>query len=151
MHPQQQYASQQQQQSAHFTQGPPPNMLHHQSGAQMHDGNNFSMNQPPPNHQLWNNGAPPTQMNIGIQQQQPQTPAPNGSGNQQSLAITITAQIEAINMQQNTLREQIRQSESNLTAQHTVNVIAIHIFTVLYTYMHRICLQNDLIFCLKIS
>lgn len=32
-----------------------------------------------------------------------------------------TTQIEAINVQQNTLREQIRQSEQNLQAQHSVS------------------------------
>ncbi|XP_073842021.1 SR-related CTD associated factor 6 [Musca autumnalis] len=133
----QQYQSQQQQ-SSHFTQGPPPppNMLH---GGQMMDGNNFAMNQPPPSHQLWNSAPPSSgQMNVGMptqqQQQQQQTaqqhqrqqsqPSTGGNvgGNQQSLAMTITAQIEAINMQQNTLREQIRQSEANLTAQHTAMV-----------------------------
>ncbi|XP_075160073.1 SR-related CTD associated factor 6 [Haematobia irritans] len=113
---------QQQQQSGHFTQGPPPNVLHHQGGGQMHDGNNFSMNQPPPNHQLWNSGPPSVQHNVAMPQQQ-QPPATNGGNQQQtSLAMTITAQIEAINMQQNALREQIRQSESNLTAQHTALV-----------------------------
>ncbi|XP_061389593.1 calcium homeostasis endoplasmic reticulum protein [Musca vetustissima] len=147
MHPQQQMQQyqNQQQQSAHFTQGPPPNMLHHQGGGQMMDGNNFAMNQPPPSHQLWNS-APPSSgpMNVGMppqqhpqqqQQQQQQQSAQqhqrqqsqppntgNIGGNQQSLAMTITAQIEAINMQQNTLREQIRQSEANLTAQHTALV-----------------------------
>lgn len=34
-----------------------------------------------------------------------------------------TTQIEAINVQQNTLREQIRQSEQNLQAQHAVSFV----------------------------
>lgn len=33
----------------------------------------------------------------------------------------LSSQIEAMKMQQHTLREQISQSERNLTAQHTVN------------------------------
>lgn len=34
---------------------------------------------------------------------------------------SLTSQIDAIKMQQHTLRDQIQQSERNLTAQHTVN------------------------------
>ncbi|KAI8123535.1 hypothetical protein FF38_07761 [Lucilia cuprina] len=104
----------------HFTQGPPPNMLHHPAAGQMqqpppigqNDSNNsFSLNQPPPNLQLWNTNA------SALSNASSQSPAANG--NTQSVAINYTAQIEALNMQQNTLREQIRQSEANLTAQHT--------------------------------
>lgn len=82
--------------SHHFTQGPPNQMHITQTpglAQNSHEGNNFSMNlqQPPPS-----------------------------SSNSASIAINITGQIEAINMQQNTLREQIHQSESNLSAQHSV-------------------------------
>lgn len=49
--------------------------------------------------QLWNNG-PTTSMH----------------------ANTINSQIEKINIQQNLLRDQIRQSEHNLSAQHEVNI-----------------------------
>lgn len=49
----------------------------------------------------------------------------NGSGSLQNAAAVnnnITSQIEAINAQQLTLQEQIRQSEQNLSAQHNVNI-----------------------------
>lgn len=46
---------------------------------------------------------------------------PNQTPNNTTIALNITAQIEAINMQQNALREQIHQSEANLSAQHSVN------------------------------
>lgn len=51
----------------------------------------------------------------------------NGSGSMPSAAVgvnvnsSIASQIEAINAQQMTLQEQIRQSEQNLSAQHNVN------------------------------
>uniref|UniRef100_A0A1B0B7T4 SURP motif domain-containing protein n=1 Tax=Glossina palpalis gambiensis TaxID=67801 RepID=A0A1B0B7T4_9MUSC len=102
----------QQQPPPHFTQGPPPNMMHHSDNqlSNNHDTNPFAMNQPPPNHQMWNSNI--SQSNAVVV-----PAAPTNTNN--SLAINITAQIEAINVQQNSLREQIRQSESNLTAQHT--------------------------------
>lgn len=98
-------------------------MLHQSSNVpqmtsnNQHDATNnlFNINQPPPNHQLWNTSAQPLN-NMSTQH----SSASNGN-NSQSLALNFTAQIEALNMQQNTLREQIHQSESNLTAQHTVN------------------------------
>lgn len=52
---------------------------------------------------MWNNG-----------------PVNHGSGNANT--NTIAAQLESLNMQQITLREQIVQSEQNLTAQHGVNI-----------------------------
>lgn len=60
--------------------------------------------------QIWSN-PPPPQPNVQQQQQQQQQAVINSQ---------ITAQIEAINTQQNALREQIRQSELNLQAQHGV-------------------------------
>lgn len=52
--------------------------------------------------------------------------AGNGSGAQHPTPAgvnnTLTSQIEAINAQQMTLQEQIRQSEQNLSAQHNVNM-----------------------------
>lgn len=51
----------------------------------------------------------------------------NGSGSMPNAAVSgvvnnsITSQIEAINAQQLTLQEQIRQSEQNLSAQHNVS------------------------------
>lgn len=49
----------------------------------------------------------------------------NGSGSLQNAVVVnnnITSQIEAINAQQLTLQEQIRQSEQNLSAQQNVNI-----------------------------
>lgn len=107
-------------QTSHFTQGPPPNMMLHGGGqiapGSQHDSNNsFNMTQPPPNHQMWNQNA--TSLSTSSN---PITSQSSTNGGSQSVPINYTAQIEALNMQQNTLREQIRQSESNLTAQHTV-------------------------------
>lgn len=53
------------------------------------------------------------------------TGAGNGSGslpNAAAVNSNIASQIEAINAQQITLQEQIRQSELNLTAQHNVKL-----------------------------
>ncbi|XP_017494869.1 PREDICTED: calcium homeostasis endoplasmic reticulum protein-like [Rhagoletis zephyria] len=80
----------------HYTQGPPSQMHMQQTQGMPQnsiDGSNFNINmqQPPPS-----------------------------SGNSANVALNLTGQIEAINMQQNTLRDQIRQSESNLSAQHSV-------------------------------
>lgn len=46
-------------------------------------------------------------------------PATNSQPNQQP-SLAVSAQIDAILMQQNTLKDQIRQSEQNLQAQHSV-------------------------------
>ncbi|XP_065359706.1 calcium homeostasis endoplasmic reticulum protein [Calliphora vicina] len=107
-------------QTPHFTQGPPPNMMHHTSGqmppiSQNDANNSFTLSQPPPNLQLWNTNA----SSLSTTTNNTLTSQSSSNGNSQSVANNYTAQIEALNMQQNTLREQIRQSESNLTAQHT--------------------------------
>lgn len=55
----------------------------------------------------------------------------NGSGslpNAAGVNSSIASQIEAINAQQMTLQEQIRQSEQNLSAQHNVRNVFIFIF-----------------------
>lgn len=56
-------------------------------------------------NQMWNNG-----------------PANHSTGNANTNTSSI-AQLEALNLQQITLREQIVQSEQNLTAQHGVNIL----------------------------
>lgn len=56
---------------------------------------------------IWHNNSP----NMGIANVLPPTVQQNPN----------TAQIEALNVQQNKLREQIRQSELNLQAQHSVS------------------------------
>lgn len=58
----------------------------------------------------------------------PQQPVFNSGVQNGGAAVTpsdisnLTSQIETIKIQQHTLREQIQQSERNLTAQHTVNI-----------------------------
>lgn len=96
-------------------------MMHHTTGqmppiSQNDANNSFTLSQPPPNLQLWNTN--PSSLSTTTNNTLPSQSSSNG--NSQSVANNYTAQIEALNMQQNTLREQIRQSESNLTAQHTV-------------------------------
>lgn len=57
--------------------------------------------------------------------------AGNGSAalpNAASVNSNLTSQIEAINAQQITLQEQIRQSEQNLNAQHNVNICRLNVF-----------------------
>lgn len=71
---------------------------------------NQNTNQMP---QIWAN-PPPSQVAPQQQQQQQQAPP------QPVISAQIAAQIEAISGQQIALREQIRQSELNLTAQHGV-------------------------------
>jgi len=81
---------------------------------------------PPPNQQP---PHPPETAQDNMQQQTQHSWPPNsGNGgppnNQQAngnpMAMNLTSQLEAIKMQQKSLREQIQQSEANLSAQHTV-------------------------------
>lgn len=81
---------------------------------QQQQNQNQNNNQMPP--QIWSNPPPPPQQAAPQQQQQQQQPIPQ----QPVITPQIAAQIEAVNTQQNVLREQIRQSELNLTAQHGV-------------------------------
>lgn len=81
-------------------------------------GNNLNIN----SHQMqqqqvphsWNTGPAPS----------PSGPVSTASsqilGTNQNLPNQLNGQIDAINMQQSTLREQIIQSEQNLSAQHGV-------------------------------
>ena len=99
----------------HFNQGPPPNMSsmmsHHpppQQQQQQHQSNPhdaYNSNQGSSMHPMWGGPA-----------------SGNNGSNGNALTHNLTSQIEALNIQQNTLREQIHQSEANLTAQHTVNI-----------------------------
>lgn len=97
-------------------------------GSQHDSNSSFNMTQPPPNHQMWNANASSLSTSSN-----PITSQSSSNGGSQSVAINYTAQIEALNMQQNTLREQIRQSESNLTAQHTVIFLNLNLF---YSYKY---------------
>ena len=66
-------------------------------------------------------GIPPSAMSpfppSGLAQVWTSTPPPTAPPN------AVNAQIEALNIQQNSLRDQIRQSEQNLQAQHGVNIV----------------------------
>ncbi|XP_055840816.1 calcium homeostasis endoplasmic reticulum protein isoform X2 [Episyrphus balteatus] len=102
-----------------------------------HDNQNMSLTGQQQHHNFHDNHNMPPVVN---QQQMPGSggggnsykpqgnPAPlwgnghgGGGGNpaNNANAISITAQIEAINLQQNNLRKQIHQSEQNLSAQHS--------------------------------
>ncbi|XP_067644151.1 calcium homeostasis endoplasmic reticulum protein isoform X2 [Eurosta solidaginis] len=122
---------------------PPPRVLKQQS---MHQQNQ-AIHQPPPHHMTQHHQtqpasspavphhyaqAPPNQLHVpqaqGLTQNTHdansfnmnlQQPPPSTANNSTNVAINFTGQIEAINIQQNTLREQIHQSESNLSAQHS--------------------------------
>ncbi|XP_062130101.1 LOW QUALITY PROTEIN: calcium homeostasis endoplasmic reticulum protein [Drosophila sulfurigaster albostrigata] len=111
-----------------------------QQGAGMPSGPLY-MQQPPPNHvhyapqqqqQQQQQQQPQQQSSDGAMQQSqhlwpPNTNATNPSNpqvtaaaaNGTALTLNLTTQLEAIKMQQNTLREQIKQSDANLSAQHT--------------------------------
>ncbi|XP_017059048.1 calcium homeostasis endoplasmic reticulum protein isoform X2 [Drosophila ficusphila] len=101
-------------QPGHYMQHPPPMQQSQPPG-----------HYPPPNQQPQH---PPENAQDGMQQQQPHSWPPNsGNGgppnNQQAngnaIAMNLSPQLDAIKMQQKTLREQIKQSEANLSAQHT--------------------------------
>ncbi len=91
-----------------------------------------SHSQPQANpQQTQSQSNPPSLMSLNNNQQQgspaiPANPQIWSIGNQSTAAQTngnlaaYTAQIEALNVQQNTLRSQIQQSEQNLSAQHGV-------------------------------
>ncbi|KPU78091.1 uncharacterized protein Dana_GF24403, isoform C [Drosophila ananassae] len=92
----------------------------------------MQQNQPPahyapPNQQQQH---PPDNAQDNMQQQQQQSqymwppnagqgPPNNQQGNGNSITMNLSSQLDAVNMQQKTLREQIKQSEANLSAQHT--------------------------------
>ncbi|XP_037722840.1 calcium homeostasis endoplasmic reticulum protein isoform X3 [Drosophila subpulchrella] len=101
-------------QSGHYMQQPPPMQQSQPPG-----------HYAPPNQQPQH---PPENAQDSMQQQsQHQWPLNAGNGgppniqqpNGNAMAMNLTSQLDAIKMQQKTLREQIKQSESNLSAQHT--------------------------------
>ncbi|XP_017080873.1 calcium homeostasis endoplasmic reticulum protein [Drosophila eugracilis] len=101
-------------QPSHYMQHPPPMQPSQQPGLY-----------PPPNQQSQH---PPENPQDNMQQQsQHQWPPNSGNGgppiNQQAngsaMTMNLTSQLDVIKMQQKTLREQIKQSEANLSAQHT--------------------------------
>ncbi|XP_030385310.1 calcium homeostasis endoplasmic reticulum protein [Scaptodrosophila lebanonensis] len=104
---QQQQSPMQQQPPSHYTQATQQPQQQQQS-PNVHENTQYNMQTPQqqqaPQH-LWpTNSGPPLS-----------TQASNGT----ALAMNLSAQVEAISMQQTTLREQIKQSEANLSAQHT--------------------------------
>nr|XP_036671799.1 calcium homeostasis endoplasmic reticulum protein isoform X1 [Drosophila suzukii] len=101
-------------QSGHYMQQPPPMQQSQPPG-----------HYAPPNQQPQH---PPENAQDNMQQQsQHQWPPNSGNGgppniqqaNGNAMAMNLTSQLDTIKMQQKTLREQIKQSESNLSAQHT--------------------------------
>ncbi|XP_034656607.1 calcium homeostasis endoplasmic reticulum protein [Drosophila subobscura] len=106
----------------HFLQHPPP-MQQAQPPSHYAPPNNQQQH-PPAQNNLHDNAQDKMQ-----QQQSPHLWPPNNGGsgappnnqpaNGPPLTLTLTNQLDAIKMQQNTLREQIKQSEANLSAQHT--------------------------------
>nr|XP_017092387.1 calcium homeostasis endoplasmic reticulum protein isoform X1 [Drosophila bipectinata] len=94
----------------------PPHMQQHQPPAHY----------APPNQQQQH---PPENAQDNMQQQQQppymwppnagQGPPNNPQGNGNPITLNLSSQLDAVNMQQKTLREQIKQSEANLSAQHT--------------------------------
>ncbi|XP_017860861.1 PREDICTED: calcium homeostasis endoplasmic reticulum protein isoform X4 [Drosophila arizonae] len=95
------YAPQQQQQQQQ-PQQPMPSI--------MHDNVQDSMQQQKAQH-LWPSNA-------GVAAGAGSVPTPQ-SANGTALALNLASQLDGIKMQQNTLREQIKQSDANLSAQHT--------------------------------
>ncbi|EDW94757.1 calcium homeostasis endoplasmic reticulum protein isoform X1 [Drosophila yakuba] len=98
--------------TSHYMQHPPPMQQSQPPGLY-----------PPPNQQPQH---PPENAQDNMQTQPQHSWPPNSSGppnNQQpngnAMAMNLTSQLDAIKMQQKTLREQIQQSEANLSAQHT--------------------------------
>ncbi|XP_016985221.1 calcium homeostasis endoplasmic reticulum protein [Drosophila rhopaloa] len=96
----------------HYMQHPPPMQQSQPPG-----------HYPPPNQQQQH---PPenTQDNMQAQHSWPPNsgnggPPNNQQANGSAMAVNLTSQLDAIKMQQKTLREQIKQSEANLSAQHT--------------------------------
>lgn len=118
---------------AHYMQQPPPSHAHY----------------PPPQQQQHSTQANPQDtMQHAQQQQQSQhmwppnagtgavsvpvpgsvvvpTSAQQAAANGTALTLGLVSQLDAIKIQQNTLREQIKQSDANLSAQHTVNNVTI--------------------------
>lgn len=91
--------------------------FHDNHQMQMHANGNNSYKQQPNAASLWGNGHG----GLTGHGSQGVGGGAGGGGNQGSSqnAMSITAQIEAINLEQNSLRKQIHQSEQNLSAQHS--------------------------------
>nr|XP_044250392.1 calcium homeostasis endoplasmic reticulum protein-like [Drosophila takahashii] len=104
-------------QSGHYMQQPPPMQQSQPPG-----------HYPPPNQQSQHPQHPPENAQDNMQQQQHSWNPNSGNGgppniqqaNGNAMAMNLNSQLDAIKMQQKTLREQIKQSEANLSAQHTV-------------------------------
>ncbi|XP_030561160.1 calcium homeostasis endoplasmic reticulum protein isoform X2 [Drosophila novamexicana] len=100
-----------------YMQQPPPTHAHYatQQPTNMHDNVQDSMQQAQQKSQhIW----PP---NAGASPATGPGPAPANpqSANGSALAMSLATQLDAIKIQQNTLRDQIKQSDANLSAQHT--------------------------------
>ncbi|ALC43736.1 scaf6, partial [Drosophila busckii] len=112
---------------AHYMQTPPIPMQSQQTHVHYAPPNQHTQQQPPqvpPNmhdntqdilpqqaHHMW----APNANTVGG----PPTGNAQASTNGTALAISLSAQLDTIKMQQSTLRDQIKQSDANLAAQHT--------------------------------
>lgn len=113
---------------AHYMQQPPPTHAHYPTPQQQTPTNpQDTMQQAQQQSQhLWppnaNNGAGsvPVPGSVPTSAQQ----AANGT----ALTLSLVSQVDTIKLQQNTLREQIKQSDANLSAQHTVNNVTSFVF-----------------------
>lgn len=130
---------------AHYMQQPPPSHAHY----------------PPPQQQHSTQANPQDTMQQAQQQSQHMWPPNAGTGavsvpvpgsvvvptsaqqaaaNGTALTLGLVSQLDAIKIQQNTLREQIKQSDANLSAQHTVNnattICFLHRCEFSYSNMH---------------
>jgi len=107
-----------------YMQQPPPSHVHYaqqqqQQQQQQHDNATEQQQQQQQQSQhLWPPNANPPAPSPGLS---PGVPGAAAAANGTALTINLNNQLDAIKMQQNTLREQIKQSDANLSAQHTVN------------------------------
>lgn len=121
---------------AHYMQQPPPTHGHYpppQQQAPTNPQDTMQQAQQQQSQHLWppnaNNGAgsAPVPGTVPTTAQQ----AANGT----SLALSLVSQLDTIKLQQNTLREQIKQSDANLSAQHTVNNATPFVFSQAWLFL----------------
>lgn len=94
----------------------------------------FTINKPPPVSPCnahWNQSTVQSNSNSKLSSNV-LTNNNNNNNNSNPFTLNINKQIENINIQQKSLREQILQSEANLTAQHQVNGIPLISVYIIY-------------------
>lgn len=115
---------------AHYMQQPPPPHAHYPPPQQQHSTQanpqdtmkQAQQQQQQPSQHMWppnagtSVGSVPVPGSVVVP-----TSAQQAAANGTALTLGLVSQLDAIKIQQNTLREQIKQSDANLSAQHTVN------------------------------